>query len=211
MTPFHDVLFPVALSLGVTGGPERRIEIVSLSSGHEQRNARSALSRRRYDVGTAMRSIDDLYAVMAFFGARRGSLHAFRLRDPFDMKSGAPTGMPTAHDQELGVGDGVRAQFALFKRYGSGDDAHERPISRARIESVRVAVAGIEQQAGVAFSATAGGVTFLAGHLPGPEQIVTAGFEFDTPVRFDTDRLELNLAAFRAGQIPTIPLLEVIE
>ncbi len=40
---------------------------------------------------------------------------------------------------------------------------------------------------------------------------VTAGFEFDIPARFDSDRLEASLASFRAGQIPTIPIIEVIE
>ena len=91
---FHDVLFPVAVSFGATGGPERRNEIVRLTSGREHRNARFAHSRRRYDAGTGLRSVEDLYDVLAFFEARRGSLHAFRFRDPFDMKSCRPDATP---------------------------------------------------------------------------------------------------------------------
>ena len=38
---------------------------------------------------------------------------------------------------------------------------------------------------------------------------VTAGFEFDVPVRFDTDRITASLAGFAAGEIPSIPVVEV--
>ena len=90
LASFHDVLFPIAISFGATGGPERRNEIVTLTSGREKRNARFSQSRRHYDAGTGVRSLSDLHEVLVFFEARRGSLHAFRFRDPFDMKSCRP-------------------------------------------------------------------------------------------------------------------------
>jgi uncharacterized protein (TIGR02217 family) len=52
-------------------------------------------------------------------------------------------------------------------------------------------------------------VTFLPGHVPGVGAAVTAGFLFDVPVRFDTDYLEVDLSAFAAGAIPSIPLIEI--
>ena len=107
LASFHDVLFPLAVSFGATGGPERRNEIVSLTSGREKRNPRLSQSRHHYDAGTGVRSLDDLHDVLAFFEARRGSLHAFRFRDPFDMKSCRPGDTPTPLDQTLGTGDGV--------------------------------------------------------------------------------------------------------
>jgi uncharacterized protein (TIGR02217 family) len=102
LASFHDVLFPLGVSFGATGGPERRNEIISLTSGREKRNSRFAKSRRHYDAGTGLRSLDDLQEVIAFFEARRGSLHAFRFRDPFEMKSCAPALAPSATDQSLG-------------------------------------------------------------------------------------------------------------
>ncbi len=39
--------------------------------------------------------------------------------------------------------------------------------------------------------------------------MVSAGFEFDVPVRFDTDRIEVNMASFASGEIPSIPIVEV--
>jgi uncharacterized phage protein (TIGR02218 family) len=67
-----------------------------------------------------------------------------------------------------------------------------------------VAVNGTELAPG-AFSvdATTGLVTL--GVAPAAGVTVTAGFVFDVPVRFDTDRIEVNLAAFEAGAIPSIP------
>jgi uncharacterized protein (TIGR02217 family) len=57
MDAFHDVRFPVAVSFGATGGPERRVEIVALTSGREKRNLRLAHSRRHFDAGTGVRSL----------------------------------------------------------------------------------------------------------------------------------------------------------
>ena len=75
---------------------------------------------------------------------------------------------------------------------------------------MRVAVAGIEQLVGSGFSCdpTTGLVTFAA--APPAGALVTAGFEFDVPVRFDTDELEIDLAAFEAGAVPSVPLIEIV-
>lgn len=208
---FHDVRFPVAVSFGATGGPERRNEIVTLTSGRERRNARFANSRRHYDAGTGVRSLEDLYDVLAFFEARRGSLHAFRFRDPFDMKSCRPQGTAGPSDQALGSGDGVAVRFGLVKSYGEGADAYRRPIRKPAAGTLSVAVAGVAKAASAfSFDNATGEVVFASGHVPALGAAVTAGFEFDVPVRFDAERLEISLTAFKAGQIPAIPLVEVM-
>jgi uncharacterized protein (TIGR02217 family) len=99
MQAFHDVRFPLGVSFGATAGPEWRNEIVTLTSGFEKRNARWAHSRRHFDAGTGLRSLDDLKSVLAFFEARRGSLHSFRFRDPFDFSSAAGSFAPSFTDQ----------------------------------------------------------------------------------------------------------------
>jgi uncharacterized protein (TIGR02217 family) len=209
---FHDVRFPVAVSFGATGGPERRNEIVALTSGREKRNARASQSRRSYDAGTGVRSLGDLYDIVAFFEARRGSLHAFRFRDPFDMKSCRPDATPSAFDQPLGTGDGETARFPLVKVYGEGEDAYRRLVFKPLLSSLRVAVAGVEAHSpgDFSFDEAAGEIVFAAGKVPAEGASVSAGYEFDVPVRFDTERIEVSLKAFRAGQIPSIPLVEVL-
>lgn len=211
MDSFHEVRFPTAISFGATGGPERRVEIVALTSGREKRNLRLAHSRRHFDAGTGIRSLADLHEIVAFFEARRGSFHGFRFRDPFDMKSCAPEAAPSPGDQLLGVGDGATAGFRLAKRYGEGGDAYARPILKPVAATVRVAVGGVEKTSPADFSVdhAAGLVTFAPGAIPPPGAQVTAGFEFDVPARFDTERLAVNLSAFKAGQIPSIPIIEI--
>ena len=72
---------------------------------------------------------------------------------------------------------------------------------------MRVALAGVEQSSGWSVDTTTGLVTFAS--APAPGTAITAGFEFDVPVRFDTDSLCINLANFAAGELPSLPLVEV--
>lgn len=211
MNSFHEVRFPVGVSFGATGGPERRNEIVALTSGRERRNLRFLQSRRHFDAGTGVRSLEDLYEIIAFFEARRGSYHGFRFRDPFDMKSCPPDSIPSATDQTIGTGDGATASLQLVKRYGGGPDVYLRRITKPVEGSVRVSVAGVERSDPVDFTLDheTGIVTFKPGSIPAPGQIVRAGYEFDVPVRFDTERIAISLSAFKAGQIPSIPIVEI--
>jgi uncharacterized protein (TIGR02217 family) len=210
-TAFHEVLFPLDIALRSAGGPERRTEIVALGSGREERNTRWAHSRRRYDAGYGVKTLDALSHVVAFFEERRGRLHGFRWRDRLDQSSAAPGVAVSPTDQAIGTGDGVTTHFQLAKTYGSIYAPYQRPVTKPVPGSVRVAVVGIEAAIGVAFTCdTATGiVTFLPGHIPPGGAAVTAGFQFDVPVRFDTDYLEVDLSAFAAGQIPKIPLVEI--
>lgn len=210
MSAFHDVRFPVAIGFGATGGPERVNEIIRLTSGREKRNQRRAHGRRRYDAGTGLRALSDLEALSTFFEARRGSLFAFRFRDPFDWKSCALANIPAVTDQRIAVGDGRTAAFALVKRYGDREDAYERPVTKPVAGTVRIALDGVEQADATAFSVDCltGIVTFVEPPIAGA--VISAGYEFDVPVRFDTDQLLLSLAAFEAGQSPSVPLVEVL-
>ncbi len=207
---FHAVRFPAGISLGASGGPERRTEIVVLGSGAEERNSRWADSKRSYNAGYGVKSADDLHAVIAFFEERRGRLHGFRWKDWSDYKSCAPSATPSALDQEIGAGDGTTAIFPLAKTYGSAFAPWQRTITQPVSGTVLVAVDGVVQAPErFAVNETAGIVTFAAGHIPSAGAVVTAGFEFDVPVRFDTDQLEINLAQFEAGSIPHIPIVEI--
>lgn len=104
---FHEVRFPTGISRGAQGGPERRTDVVLLGSGFEERNSRWADSRRSFNAGYGLRSLDDLHAVIAFFEERRGRLYGFRWRDHSDWKSCVPSGQPSAMDQVVGIGDGA--------------------------------------------------------------------------------------------------------
>ena len=199
---FHEVRLPARLAFGSTGGVERRTEVVTLASGFERRSTPWAHGRRRYLIGAGVRSLDDGAVLTAFFEGRRGRLHGFRFRDFTDFKSCFPSGAVSPTDQPLGVGDGEAADFALTRTYAD----LARPIAKPVAGTVRAAVDGVETAA-FTVDVTTGVVTF--DDPPGVGAVLTAGFEFDVPVRFDTDKLEINLQGFRHGAIPQIPIVEI--
>ncbi|MCX5576873.1 DUF2460 domain-containing protein [Kaistia terrae] len=203
---FHEIRFPTNIAFGSSGGPERRTEVVTLGSGGERRNARWAESRRRYDAGYGVRSLADLHQVIAFFEERRGKLFGFRWRDRADDSSTLPGSEPSATDQTLGVGDDAKMVFALKKTYGALHAPYERAIAKPVEGSVVLAVDGVATEDFAVDPAT--GLVTLA-EAPADGAIVSAGFRFDVPVRFDSDQLVINLAAFEAGEIPSIPIVEI--
>ena len=203
---FDDVRFPTSISRGSSGGPERRTEIVVTGSGAEERNSRWADSRRRYNAGFGVKSLDDIHLVVAFFEERRGRLHGFRWKDHLDFKSGAVSAAVTPRDQAIGTGDGTNRSFQLVKRYGTGLRDYLRTITKPVAGSVRIAVGG-QEVTGFTLDAFTGLVTLAA--APAAGAAVTAGFLFDVPVRFDTDELRINLAQFAGGDIPDIPIVEI--
>ena len=207
MTPFHETRFPFAPSRGAEGGPQWRTEIVELASGAEARNALWAGSRRRWEAGPGVKTRQDLARLIDFFEARKGRLHGFRFRDPADHVSGVPGEAPGPFDQPLGVGDGETTQFQLAKRYEEAGEGWSRPIAKPVEGSVRIGVDAVEALSGWTADDTTGLVTFDA--PPGPGAALTAGFEFDTPVRFDADHLPVALNGARSGRALSIPLIEI--
>jgi uncharacterized protein (TIGR02217 family) len=203
MSAFHDVRFPLSIGLAARGGPERRTEIVTLNSGREERNAVWRDSRRRWDAAPGVRSQADLARLVAFFEARLGRLHAFRFTDPFDHGSAGPGAAPGPLDQVIGTGDGVSTRFQLRKAYGDGAGRWDRLITLPQTDSVRVALGGVETPVSIEPS---GEIVFDA---PPPDgALITAGYRFDVPTRFDVDALEASLET-GAALIASIPLVEV--
>jgi uncharacterized protein (TIGR02217 family) len=187
---FHDVRFPDNISRGARGRPERRTQVVELASGDEEHNAGWANSRRRYDVAYGIRRADDLAAVVAFFEARNGRLHGFPHKDWADYKSGLPSQAVTATDQPIGTGNGAITSFTLLKRYTSGAQSWTRAIPKPVAGSVRLALNGVEQMLGWSVDTTTGSVSFATAR--GAGVAITAGFEFDVPVRSDSDTLDVT-------------------
>lgn len=206
---FHDIRFPANLSFGSIGGPERRTEIVTLANGFEERNTPWAHSRRRYDAGMGLRSLNDVEVLIAFFEARGGQLHGFRWKDWADYKSCPPLSQPGPLDQLIGTGDGVTTVFRLQKTYVSGLQSYARPIRKPVAGTVQIAVSEDPKIEGQEFSIDpdSGEVTFVL-----PPQLgtrISAGFEFDVPVRFDADAIQTSVASFQAGDAPKVPVVEI--
>jgi uncharacterized protein (TIGR02217 family) len=206
---FHNVRFPANLSFGSVGGPERRTEVVTLANGFEERNTPWAHSRRRYDAGLGMRSLDDIEALIAFFEARQGQLYGFRWKDWSDYKTSKASQDVNFENQVIGMGDGETSVFQLNKNYSSGTATYVRPVKKPVLGTVKVGTQGVELQESIEWDVdiTTGLITF--GTPPEEGILVTAGFEFDVPVRFDTDRIATSVSSFQAGEVPNVPIVEV--
>ena len=204
---FHEVQFPVNIGRGARGGPKRKTQVVTLASGDEERNASWANSRRRYDVSYGLRRADDLAQVVAFFEARNGMLYGFRFKDWSDYKSCLPSELPSSADQHIGNGASGRTQRQLRKRYTSSLWGVYRDITKPVAGTVLVEVNGTPMASGWSVDETTGMLTFAS--APADGATIRAGFEFDVPVRFDTDTLDVTLDFERLGTITSIPLIEV--
>ncbi len=206
---FHEIRFPANLSFGSIGGPERHTDVVTLANGYEERNTPWAHSRRRYDAGVAMRGLDDIETLIAFFEARQGQINGFRWKDWSDYKSGRASKEPQYGDQVIAHGDDVTGAYQLIKTYRSGAHSYARPITKPVLGTVRIGLGGDEQQEGIHYEVdtTTGMIRFA--HPPNDGVVITAGYEFDVPVRFDTDRIHTSMASFQAGDAPNVPVVEI--
>ena len=206
---FHEVRFPATLSFGSLGGPERRTEVVTLANGFEERNTPWAHSRRRYDAGVGMRSLDDVEAMVAFFEARQGQLYGFRWKDWSDFRSCKASGKVTFQDQIIGQGDGVQTEWPLIKTYASGGYDYARPVKKPVLGTVLVGFDGIALQEDVDWEIDLNTGVVSFGEAPDAGVEITAGYEFDVPVRFAVDAIQTSVASFQAGDVPSVPVVEV--
>jgi uncharacterized protein (TIGR02217 family) len=205
---FHDIRFPEDIAWGSAGGPVFSTDVVVLASGHERRNADWAEARARYDIAMGVRGLEQLARLIAFFRARRGRACGFRFKDWTDCSSDAGNGPPGPLDQPLGLGDGSTTGFQLIKRYETPPWHVDRRIVKPVAGSVRLAADGVELPPAAFTVDAATGMVSLA-VAPAAGVVLTAGFAFDVPVRFDTDHLPATLEDYGIGALRAVPLVEI--
>lgn len=198
MTAFHEVRFPPAISRGATGGPAFSTTVVETAAGFERRNVNWSTARGRWNIGTGLRRREAFAETIAFFRARRGRAHGFRFKDWTDFRGIA---------EPIGTGEGTRTLFFLARTYASGGVAPVRPIAKPVAGTVRIYRDGVEALTGWSVDVTTGLITFAA--PPALGVAISADFEFDVPVRFDTDRMDLSLDSYEAGSWADIPVVEL--
>jgi len=181
---FHEIQFPTDISYGSSGGPEFSTEVVELGSGYEQRNINWAYARARYNVAYGVKTAAQMTALIAFFNARKGRAHGFRFKDWTDY---------TATAQDIGTGDGTEDDFQLYKHYTDAQGTYARKITKPVAGSVHIYFDSVEQTEGWDIDTATGIVTFTA--PPAEGVAITATFEFDVPVRFESDHLPASIDA----------------
>ncbi len=215
MSGFHEVQFPTGISYGTSGGPGFNTHIIVTDSGQEERVARWSQARRKYDVAESIKTNADLAELLTFFMARMGSAYGFRFKDWSDY---ATTTDHTSRvlvtsnvDMTIGVGDGATTTFQLIKAYTNGGVSRIRTITKPVTGTLKVALDGVNQTSGFTVDTASGIVTFTT--APSVGIVVTAGFEFDTPVRFGDEidgQLPISLDDYEDGSVK-VPLIEIMD
>jgi uncharacterized protein (TIGR02217 family) len=203
---FFEVQFPVHISYGSSMGPERKTQVFTAINGFEHRNQQWENSIRTYNAGTGVTTEDELAQVVDFFEEVRGMANGFRWKDWGDYKSCIPSLDPSPTDQAIGIGDEVTTEFQLSKIYGGVFNPYTRAITKPVTGTVSVALDSVEQLSGWSVDNTTGIVTFDT--APANGVIVTAGYEFDVPCRFNTDNIEYTLTDFFHGTL-NFPVREI--
>ncbi|BFD45772.1 MAG: DUF2460 domain-containing protein [Rickettsia endosymbiont of Sergentomyia squamirostris] len=174
-------------------------DIATSFSGHEQRNTNWQSARCRYDIGSGIKTETQWQQLIAFFRARHGRAIGFRYKDFSDYQ---------AINQIIGQGDGEKTSFQLVKQYVSGDYIYIRIINKpVNNNFCKIYIDSLLQEEGINIDFTTGMVNFDRPLRNGEE--ITADFEFDVPVRFDTDQLDLSMDSFAVASWGNIPLIEI--
>ncbi len=196
---FIETRFPTDIAYGSAGGPEYSTDIVITQSGYEQRNANWSQARACYNVAHGVKTQTQLDGLIAFFRARKGRADGFRFKDWTDY---------TVAAQVIGVGNGSNKIFQLVRTYVDGGVTESRTISKPVAGTLNIYLNGaLQSGASYAINTVNGRVTFVT--APSSGVSVSADFEFDVPVRFDTDRLAATIDSYGSHSWHEIPLVEI--
>ena len=206
---FHDTRLPVDIERGAQGGPRFKTTVMVLGGGLEKRNIDWATTRGEWDIGYGIDDKDAFSTVLTFFYTRQGRAHSFRFKDWADF---------AISDQLMFTTDGSTSTFQMFKRYSSGGINYDRDITKPIASGWVVTVNAVSQTvvyntspsaSQVAINTLTGVVTLGSTHAATSSQAVKLTGEFDVPVRFANDSIDITVEHFDAGNIPQIPIIEV--
>ena len=205
MVSFVETRFPEDISYGSKGGPSFSTTVYSASSGFEQRNMNWEDARCQYDVSYGIKDKTDMGVVLNFFYAMRGKAIGFRYKDWSDYKL----------TQELiGLGDGTTVAFQIIKTYAASTQEYVRTIRKVVTPVVgppailfEVYVNDVLQSSGYTVNYNTGIITFDV--APTTAATIKVTCEFDVPVRFDTDEMEITEEAWELETWDSIPLIEI--
>lgn len=210
---FHEIRLPTTYDYGISGGPSFGTQIVEMPSGQEQRIARQQQGKRSWNIPFNNKTPAQISEIITFFLARQGAAHGFRFKDFHDFTTGADgVGAPSFGNVQIGVGNGSQVQFQLVKKYTSGIITRTRNITKPVSGTVLIGVNGVNQTSGWTVNTSNGLVTFTT--APANGATITAGFEFDVPVRFSkvTDELlNISIDNFESNGIRGFAVSELVD
>lgn len=194
---FCEERFPVDISYGSSGGPIYATDITALANGYEQRNINWQYPKSKYNIAPGIKNAEQMAQLLAFFHNMRGRALGFRYKDWADFR---------AHNQHIAIADGINSSFQLYKTYRVGEMQMQRIIKKPVPNTLMIYLDGVVEE-GVAIDYEKGLLTF--NDVPEQGAVITANFEFDVPVRFETDHLNSSIENYETFLTAEIPLIEI--
>lgn len=211
---FHDIELDRAYSYGSVITEQGNTAVIQLASGQEERIQRWNDTQLMANLGYAVKTYDDLTALLKFKRARGHRAHSFRFWNPLDYSTNAAntpnntsTALVTAIDQVLGQGTGTLAAFQLIKRYVSGSQTVIKNITKPISDSVKIAWtnAGVDtiKTEGTHYNVnyTTGVVMFTPENIPTLNDQVRGGCQYNEEMRFETDDSGISIESFERGDV----------
>lgn len=195
---FLEIRFPESISFNSSSILEFNTTIVKSKNGYEQRNINWNSNKMKFNIINGIKTKTELDELITFFRNVRGAGYGFRFKDFTDY---------IGENQYLGVGDGETKEFQLIKSYRVSDNiVYYRKITKPVISTVRVFINDIESK-DFNIDLTTGLITLNT--VPEIDSIIKANFEFDVPVRFENDIMEITMNSINSGNIKDITLIEI--
>lgn len=195
---FLEIRFPESIAFNSSSILEFNTTIIKSKNGYEQRNINWNTNKMKFNIINGIKTKAELDEVITFFRNVRGAGYGFRFKDWTDYQ---------VENQYIGVGNGKTKEFQLIKSYRVSDNiVYYRKITKPVISTVRVFINDIESK-DFNIDLTTGLITLNT--VPEIDSIIKANFEFDVPVRFENDIMEITMNSINSGNIKDITLIEI--
>lgn len=194
---FLEIRFPESISFNSSSILEFNTTILKTKNGNEARNINWNINKMKFNIINGIKTKAELDEITSFFRNVKGCGYGFRFKDWIDYSVAA---------QQIGLGDGNTIKFQLIKTYTISGNTYARKITKPVISTIRIYLNGIESD-DFGVDLTNGLITFNT--APAMDAVITSDFEFDVPVRFNSDILEISLETINTGKIKELELIEI--
>jgi len=175
------------LDLGITYGTTATITtstaIVETFSGTEIRSINWVYPLLKFNIGQKGCLNQELEYFLAFHAARKGAYEGFRFKDWAD------------YEFNTVITLNANKQAQLFKQYSVAESSVKRSLSKIVIGTVLVFINNVAVTQGWSLNYNTGVITFDAI----PTGTIRVSGEFDVPVRFESDKINLRFQACEPG------------
>lgn len=201
---FDEVRFPEDVSYGSSGGPTFKTQVFESYRGYEKRNIDWKSPIMEFNVAYGIKTTEQMHAVIDFFTARQGRLRGFRYKNWANYQ---------VVNDNIAIGDGVNNRLPLIRTYGvAATQTYKRlyKIVQGTVTGVRIGASVLVEGVDYNIDYNSGEIIFKSNVAVGEGiPVKCSNLEFDEPVRFDVDSIQIVIDAFNSNTLSRLPLVGI--